>query len=350
MYSVIKINEHLRNNVDDIVTILEELGMCNIAYNERRNEIRCSRKDGHNPTSVCINTKTLFYKCFSTGAKGSIVSLVMDRRKLGFRYALEWIGRKLNLKDNGYQDCTIKLPFDGFWRDILKDKESPEANLSILPENTLAEYGGIRTNMLFYKDGIDFASQVKYELGYDADSGRIIIPQRDIYGNLIGLMGRMNSSVCDYSERWLPIIPCPRSLTLFGYANNIRSIEQGAGCVLVESEKSVMQMDSMGFNFGLATCTNTVSDVQAKILKSNCASINRIIVAFDEGLDESILRDAANKLQMRNHIYHLNVGYIFDREHELMPKGSKCSPTDLGKETFQKLLQNKVIWLGGDEQ
>ena len=348
MYSVIKVNEHLRDNVEDITTILEELGMDNIAYNQRRHEIRCSREPGRNPSSVSINTENLFYKCFSTGNKGSIVALVMDRNHLSFREALEWIGRKLGLEDGGYDNCAVTLPFGGFYRHIMKEKCSPEASLPILSEETLDGYGGVRTNMLFYKDGIDFESQVKFNLGYDAESGRIMIPQRDIYGNLIGIMGRMNSTTCDYSERWLPILSCPRSLTLFGYSENIRSIEQGGGCVIVESEKSVMQMDTMGFKFGLATCTNMISDIQAKILKSNSASLDKIIIAFDEGLDESILRDAANKLVMQNNIYKYKVGYIFDREHELMPKGSKCSPTDLGKETFAKLLKNKVVWLGGE--
>ena len=345
MYSVIRVNDHLRDNADDITRVLEGLEMANITHNPRRHEIRCSREPGRNPTSVCIDTETLFYKCFSTGRKGSIVSLVMDRKNLNFRYALEWIGDLLGLDGGSYQDCAIQLPFGGFYKNIIKDQESPEANLTILPEDTLTQFGGTRTNMMFYKDGIDFASQVKFGLGYDLESGRLMIPQRDIYGNLIGIMGRMNSSVCDYSERWLPIIPCPRSLTLFGYSNNIRDIEQGGGCVLVESEKSVMQMDSMGFNFGLATCTNMVSDVQAKILKSNGASLNHIVIAFDEGLDESILREAAKKLQMRNHIYNFNVGYIYDKEHELLPRGSKCSPTDLGKQTFMKLLQNHVVWM-----
>ena len=351
MFSIYKVNEHLKNHPDDIVKLLEELGLENISFNERRHNIRCSREPGRNPSSVSIDTDTLFYKCFSTGNKGSIVSLVMDQRSVDFRSALDWIGLKLGLPGSeNLEDLSIKLPFGGFYKSILKDHNQIESHLKTLPEDILSSYSDIKTNMLFYKDGIDFTSQVSFGLGYDIESGRITIPQRDIYGNLIGIMGRMNSSVCDYSERWLPIIPCPRSLTLFGYSNNIRSIEQGGGCVLVESEKSVMQMDTMGFKFGLATCTNAISDAQAKIIKGHNASINNVVIAFDEGLEESLLQEAANKLRIKNKIYDYKVGYIYDKEHELMPKGSKCSPTDLGKEIFTKLLKEKVVWIGDDEQ
>lgn len=346
MYSIIGVNEHLANNVDDITNILEGLEMSNITYNPRRHEIRCSREAGRNPTSVCINTETLFYKCFSTNKKGSIVSLVMDRKQLSFRYALEWIGDRLGLEGGSYQNQTIQLPFGGFYKNIIHELESPEANMEILPESILSGFNTPCPNMMFLKDGISIDSQAKYLIGYDIESGRITIPQRDIYGNLVGVMGRMNSSICDYSERWYPVISCPRSLTLFGYAENIRNIDQGGGCVLVESEKSVMQMDSMGFKFGLATCTNTISDVQAKIIKGNSASLNSVVIAFDEGLDESLLREAAKKLQMRNQIYRYKVGYIFDKEHELMPRGSKCSPTGSWERSFYKVIKRtcRVDW------
>lgn len=349
MFSIVKVNEHLKQNVDDIITILEKLGLDNITYNQNKNEIRCAREAGRNPSAVLIDTDTLFYKCFSTGDKGSVISLVMDRQNMSFRTALEWVGNVLGLPGSNGYDAETKLPFGGFYRNITKRHKDSEAQLKILPEEILGNYVEL-PNIMFYKDGIDLDSQIKFQVGYDIESGRITIPQRDIYGNLIGVMGRLNSSICDYSERWLPIIACPRSLTLFGYSNNIRKIENSGICVLVESEKSVMQMDSMGLNIGLATCTNTVSDAQARIIKGNNASLDRIIIAFDEGLDEELLMKAANKLRMKNKYYKYKVGYIYDKEHELLPLGSKCSPTDLGKETFMRLLNEKVVWIGDDEQ
>ena len=61
MYSIIKVNDHLRNNTDDIIKILEELGMDNITLNERRHEIRCSR-DKKFKTGVKIKTVKTFKK------------------------------------------------------------------------------------------------------------------------------------------------------------------------------------------------------------------------------------------------------------------------------------------------
>jgi len=160
---------------------------------------------------------------------------------------------------------------------------------------------------------------------------------------LCGVMGRLNDTKCSKDERWLPIIPCSRSLTLYGYHHNYDFIQQKNIVVVGESEKFVQQLHSMGSRIGLATCGCDISDVQAKYLKS--LMTKKIVLAYDEGLEEDNVRMQAEKLVLNNAVFKNKVGYICDKNNLILPKGSKASPSDLGKDAFLELMKNHVVWL-----
>jgi DNA primase len=132
-------------------------------------------------------------------------------------------------------------------------------------------------------------------------------------------------------------------LTLYGYHNNYDSIQQKNIVVIGESEKFVQQLYSMGSKVGLATCGCDVSDVQAKHLKSLMTS--KIILAYDEGLEEEQVRQQAQKLVLDNAVFRNKVGYIYDKDNTILQKGSKASPSDLGKDAFLRLMKDHVVWL-----
>ena len=71
----------------------------------------------------------------------------------------------------------------------------------------------------------------------------------------------------------------------------------------------------------------------------------KIILAYDEGLEEEQIRSQAEKLVLNNSVFQNRVGYIFDRDNEILPKGSKASPSDLGISSFLSLIKKCVIWL-----
>ena len=58
---------------------------------------------------------------------------------------------------------------------------------------------------------------------------------------------------------------------------------------------------------------------------------NKIILAYDEGLEEEQIRLQAEKLALNNAVFKNSVGYVFDKDNEILPKGSKASPSDMGK-------------------
>ena len=204
----------------------------------------------------------------------------------------------------------------------------PNAKYVTYDESILDEYIG-KYNLMFFKDGISFQTQEHFNVGFDLESLRITVPEYTLDGKLCGIMGRLNDSKCSKDERWLPIIPCSRSLTLYGYHHNYESIQQKNIVVVGESEKFVQQLHSMGSYIGLATCGCDVSDIQAKHLKALMTS--KIILAYDEGLEEEQIRLQAQKLILNNAVFQNHVGFM-------------CKPLRLWDKDWIKELRNN-FWI-----
>ena len=312
-----------------------------ITYRSKQNELRFSREDGHNPTAMRLKLDTLKFDGFSINEHGNLYSLVMKTKKLSFPKALRYVAETLGLEKSQFSK-KIRYPFGGFYKGLMKEIQEPEYSMTTYDESILDKYAG-KYNLMFFKDGINFQTQEHFNVGFDLESLRITVPEYTLDGRLCGIMGRLNDSKCSKDERWLPIIPCSRSLTLYGYHHNYETIQQKNIVVVGESEKFVQQLHSMGSYIGLATCGCDVSDIQAKHLKALMTS--KIILAYDEGLEEEQIRLQAQKLILNNAVFHNRVGYVFDRENLILPKGSKASPSDLGKAAFTELIKSHVVWI-----
>ena len=104
-----------------------------------------------------------------------------------------------------------------------------------------------------------------------------------------------------------------------------------------------MQCWSFGSNVALSTCGCRIHDFQVSHIRS--MMIPKIIIAFDEGLEEEFVREEAKKVLENNSIIHNKVGYIWDADGDIIPRGSKNNAADLGKARYAELLKTKVRWL-----
>lgn len=339
--NLIALSEHLSNNPDIIRLILEDLGFDNISQNDSKKTLRFARKGGNNPTSMVFNLDRLSYYCFSNNNKGNLYSLCMKEKNISFHSALNYITNKANL-DKSQFNISYKLPFGGFYKNIIKSIVEPENSIKTYPESLLDPYKN-KYNMMFFNDGINFQIQEEFGNGYDIETNRITIPEYSLDNKLIGIMGRLNDTKYDNEERYLPLIPCSRSLTLYGYSRNYLQIQEKDLVVIGESEKFCLQLASMGCNIGLSVCGCHISDIQAKYLKA--LMVNRYIICFDEGLELENIAEECKKIQVDNAIFQNAVGFVYDYKNKYLPKGSKASPSDFGKDVFQKLIKECVIWL-----
>ena len=341
--NVIKLNEILSNNDDALYSIIESLGFDNISekHGNHGGYFAFPNLDGDNKGAINVYKESLNYNNYTRGRKGNIYTLIMEVKKINFPKALEYVVKTLNLNKDEL-GSSIQYPFGGFYLDIIKGIQEPELSMQTYDLSILDEYAN-KYSQLFFEDGISYNSQQKYGIGYDLWSNRITIPEFTFDGKLCGIMGRLNERNCAHEDRWLPIIPCSRNLTLYGYLDNYKQIKQKDLCIIEESEKGVMQMNSMRCQIGLASCGDKISSVQQKYIKA--LNVSRTILAYDEGLEEDYIRAEAEKLKVDNCFMKNKVGYIYDRHNEILKKGAKQSPSDMGVKGFSELVKHHVVWI-----
>lgn len=334
------LQQYLTGHEDMLYTILETLNFQNITYSSARKQFRFSRDEDTNPTAMMLDCTTLRYYCYSTSGKGNLFTLIMDRIHCTFPQSLAFVAEVLNL-DTGSFNRKIRYPFGGFYRKLIPGAQN-DTPQPIIPEATLDPYLG-KCNTLFFQDGIDYKTQELFQVGYDEYSNRITIPERDYNGNLVGIMGRSNDPHCKHEERWLPLVPCSRSKTLFGLTQNYHHIAERNTIFLFESEKAPMQLRSFGSKLGLGLCGCHVSKSQADMIHSLLPE--RVVLALDEGLEEEQIREEAQKLVQNNIIVKTKVGYVWDANGDIIPQGSKLNAADLGIDAYKQIMKTKVRWL-----
>ncbi len=327
------------DNPDYIEQILIELEFENIR--DRGHYYQFPNKDGDNLTACSIRKSDLVYQNYTRGTGGNIFTLCMTEKNLNFPDSLRWIANKLGIS-NELLSRKIKLPFGGFYKQISISEEEPELNISVIPKEQLAQYKNAYTTR-FLKDGISLETQKAFDLRYDHINSSILIPIWSLNGELIGLKARSNDD--NSEQRYWAEVPYPKSLTIYGYHQNYQNIIKNKTCVIVEAEKSVMQANSFGCNIVLAVSGHSISSTQAKYIKS--LMCDKVIIAFDEGISEEELQMEAKKLQTNSRIINTKIGYVYDKNNDILKKGSKDSPTDNGREAFSQLIKQHVVWFSG---
>ncbi|MEI2465150.1 hypothetical protein [Niallia taxi] len=336
---VFGLKNYIIDNPEYIELILEEVGFYKIQ--DRDKEYRCALDYNTNPTAVKVNKNTLSASCFSANINGDIISLAQYKLNTSFPKAIRKVAEIIDFKSEE-QGQDYKPPFGGFYKNIQKLRSEEYIDIEIHSDDILNRFEPV-PNMLFYEDGILPSVQYSYGVGYDNITGRISVPWHSFSGDLCGVMGRLNKKEIGSDEtKWYPIIPFPKSKTLYGFVNNYHTIQEKGIAMIGESEKHSMSLASKGLNVGLSLGGSSLSEIQANHVKSLFPKI--IIVMMDEGLEEDHSREIAKKLS-GNKYYKNKVGYIYDRNNLYLPKGSKMAPADLDKSSINKLINQCTVWL-----
>ena len=320
----------LQSDPSNVIKVLEKIGHTDIK--DKGNYLQMSNIDGDNPTALCILKESLIYNNFSHGKKGSFFSLIMDERDCSFPEALQFVAKCIGYskKDN----FRIHKPFHGFYDDLIRAEKAPELSLQRYSEKVLPDADSL--SKMWLDDGVSLQTQEKFGIRIDHASNRIIIPEHDVCGNLVGAKGRYNGD-CDLDERWSMYIPYSKSYVIYGYTQNYGSIQRKQKALVLEAEKSVLQLDTMDCHIGLAIGGHDISNVQAKYLKRLGVDI---ILGFDAGISNGECAEQARKLMVDNRIWNNRVGYI-----DMSEIPDKNSPTDLGIKCFKNLMKTRVKWL-----
>lgn len=330
---------YLKEHSNEIKDILKYYGYHSINITDK--EIRCAKKTSNNPSTVRIKLNdNLSATDFATSYNGDLFGLIATHTGLTYREVLKTITTMLGKKIEGNYQPEEEVLFDGFFDGLYIPYEDEEKEVTY-DESVLDKYNnGYKWFKRFADDGILPSSQVKFKVGFSEESNRITIPHYNEHGELVGIMGRIDSDE-PTNYKYLPIIAFEKHKYLYGLYQNKEYIKESREVYVFESEKSVMLGDSLGYKSFVAVGGNSISKTQVEqLLKLN---VSKIIISLDEGLDTEIIKKDIKTIKDCLFMRDCKVGFILDKNNKYLPKGSKASPIDLGIEIFEKLKNECLI-------
>lgn len=318
-----------------IEQILNELGCGYIVRHD--GYYTCSNHDGDNRGAVVVylneNLTTVNYTrdISKTKRTTDLFDLVAFYKDCSFPEALRYIHGLLGL--DFYQEKEEVCESLQILK-MLKEMNSgsddaDETPLKPISEKILTYYSSYG-NKMFLEDGISLTVQQEFEIGLDPQTNYITIPIRDAIGMLVGVKGRYFGEPDPCHTKYTYLEKCNKSRILYGYWQNIDYIKSSQFLFIVESEKAVQQLATMGIRNVVATSGKKISKYQVElIIRTGCIPI----FAYDQDVTEEELRSIADMFMDGISIYA-----TIDKENIL---NEKESPSD-NPEKWAHLIKNHI--------
>ena len=330
------IKAELLKNPDKIIELLEHFEFAHITTRHTSNgpELRFARNEdgGQNIRIKLENNEYLTTRDFVKNIKADLFSFVAQEKGISFRDVLRYTKSLLNLSDD-WRPRKREL-FGGIYSRI--SRKDAEIYAKTYPEEIMDNYVKIG-NVRWLKDGISLATQKKFDVAYDDSTQRICLPIRNQYGEIVCVKGRLNDEPTDENPKYLYVQPGLASTTLYGFSENYTNLYEDT-VLIGESEKFVLQLDTMGYHNGVALMSNSLSTSQAKMILS--LNPKRVVFMLDNGLDLSITKQNAEMLKSFCTMREISIEF-WDWRGSLDTE-DKDSPTDHGKEIFDYILENEI--------
>jgi DNA primase len=339
------LKKFLSENPEKIIYLLESLNCHHIKQHSSSEDgyISCGNYDGDNPQAVSIyltpSLLTINYTREICSQKQScdFLDLVMFYRNEGLFDTLKWISQTADI--NYYQDFNNgELPLLKLLRELKeelnrsKNKVDEEDNTPIKPrsENLLSYYFPYVSEM-FAEDNISYGTQREWEVHYDPNSNRWVIPVRDEQNVLIGIKGRWFDRVVPEGQlKYVYLESCPRNKVLFGYHRTKEYIKESNTVFILEAEKGCLQF----WNYGIRNCVGIGG---TRVGQNQIDKISRLgkklILVFDKDFTEDKIRSLRNKFAEQ-----IEFWAVIDKDGLL---GDKESPSDDPKK-LEILLKDNV--------
>ena len=344
--------------LNDVRTFLESLGVDQISINEEKQYLVCPTVC-HNPLHEAHSMKLYWYqnnkifRCYTECNEAmSIFTLYQKFMKINSyevsdAEAEEYV-RKC-LQHIAIMNVQKKKPFS-------IDTAKYEFNMNIpklpaYPKETISYFTKYH-HPNWLADGITSEVMDKFNIRFSIVQNKIIIPHKDISGNLIGIRGRtLNKQEAEQFGKYRPIqigdtlYSHPLQFNLYGIYEHKAAIQKSRIAIIAEGEKSVLLDDVYYGEYAncVACCGSTFNKYHISML-TNILGANEIVVALDkeyEDWKDSKAKVWRNKIETmcRKYINEANFSYIWDYDNLLKEKDS---PFDRGKEVFEELYKNRV--------
>ena len=304
--------------------------------------------------------ETKLFRCYTCSSTYDIFELLHRCKELELPQAIQYIidffhfsGFEFNKEES--EELISDWDIIQKYKDFEENKDSNKNGMDNEPmqENLLEYFYPLAAPAEWQKEGISPEVMRKYGIRVDSALQKIIIPHRNIKGELIGVRGRsFNPIEISEGKKYMPVVVqgeiYRHSLgkNLFGLYENQDIIRKNKTVCVFEAEKSVMQIATMyGIDkcFAVATCGSSISTDQMNLLLE--LGVIEVIIAFDadhlgsRGAPDTVAYEEKLRKMAEPLLPYVNVSIIFDYDH-ILPH--KASPSDFGKEKFETLYHNRI--------
>lgn len=313
------------------------------------------------------------FHCYVCGTHCNIVDLLIELEGYTFNESMRVIGECLGINTNTYRrERGLKrinqVNTDLEFLSLHNRKKRVIRKVETIYDDKVLDNFDCVYPLCWRQEGIDGVTAEKFDIRYDYEENRAIIPVRNLEGDLIGVRVRnFNDSAVDRGFKYLPLeyqgesYRFPTSTTLYGLYENQEVIKSKRRVILFEGEKSTQIVDSFyegncyalstyGTNFGVVhrdiLLTLGVTEVTFAWDKEYCEEY--FGESYDNTKEQKLMYGFLDKLKKACTLLHsyvtINLLIDFDDELDL-----KDAPVDKGKEVFESLLKKKVTIVDVEE-
>lgn len=313
------------------------------------------------------------FHCYVCGTHCNIIDLLIELEGYTFNESMRVIGECLGINTNTYRrERGLKrinqVNTDLEFLSLHNRKKRVIRKVETIYDDKVLDNFDCVYPLCWRQEGIDGVTAEKFDIRYDYEENRAIIPVRNLNGDLIGVRVRnFDDSAVDRGFKYLPLdyqgesYRFPTSTTLYGLYENQEVIKSKRRVILFEGEKSTQIVDSFyegncyalstyGTNFGVVhrdiLLTLGVTEVTFAWDKEYCEEY--FGESYDNTKEQKLMYGFLDKLKKACTLLHsyvtINLLIDFDDELDL-----KDAPVDKGKEVFESLLKKKVTIVDVEE-
>ncbi|MEG0908972.1 MAG: hypothetical protein RSH78_01260 [Bacilli bacterium] len=345
-------------SIEQIISIMRDFGVEGIPTLDGKALIYRSICHNSDSLKLYLYLETKAFYCYSHCHSMDIVNLVEKVMNYTTEQSVYFLMNKIGIRNNhhfkeGFDDEEPVTNEDwqmisGYYNNTYQNRKEE----LVVRDTTLLDRFYNLYHINFVNDGISTNTMKSYNIKFDIEHNRIIIPHYDSEGNLVAIRSRnLEQSELDKGRKYIPItmngklLSAPTSLYLYGLNKNKENIKKAKRIIIFESEKSVMQLETMypGANISVALNGSSLSKYHIEILRE---LVEEVVLALDKeykvigSLEERKYLDKLRKKIIDKLSPFFNISLMWDVNGLLQYKDS---PSDKGREVFMNLFENR--WL-----
>ena len=329
----------------------------------------CVCHGGNSKGKLCFYPDTKTFYCYTGAHAKSLYDLIMYHHQCEFRQAFEWLCEWKGISVHqhpvlGFKTTTSVNEDFLFLDEHLQTYEPKAIQLQTYDDHVLSLFHPLYSSE-WADEGITSETAEHFDLRFCFTRNATIIPYRNKQGELIGIRQRNHDQEEALKRKYIPttiaqtIYRYPSSQVLYGLYEHQEAISRYKEAVLFEGEKSVLLHHSYykEHSTALAIGGSHLSHQHRQLLLE--AGVETVTICMDKQyqLEHYQQEGTAARREYVAHIKKLkkmvstltnyfNVQLVMCYDNRL---DYKDSPVDQGRETFEALMQERVMIYQAEE-